>query len=169
MQCGHSRSIFTSIWMFEASFGGLFSEWGFPTCLCGNQRQSDGEKAGGWNHRKEQSESERMKENKRQADRLKCRYSQKKERGRLTTKDTGCRQRAICFEYWIVYHVAFPFSCALLTSSVNSRGLVWSVILSLLFDQTFLLVLSNQIFRLKLQKTERGIFQLLTLRKLLWS
>lgn len=49
--------------MLECSYWGRFTEWDFPTCLCGNQRQSVKEwKTGGWNDRKGQSGSERTKE-----------------------------------------------------------------------------------------------------------
>lgn len=58
-QCGHSRSTFTSIWMLEGSYLGLFTEWVF-LCACVETRGKVKErKTGGWAHRKGQPESER--------------------------------------------------------------------------------------------------------------
>ena len=101
-------------------------------------------KAGGWNHRKGQSEvKERRKPSSardREAARLKCWYK-KRERGRLTKEDTGYvpfiweLQRTPC---------CFSLYCVLLASLMNSRGLVWSIsVIPLLFHKTFLLVLSK--------------------------
>lgn len=50
----------------------------------------------------------------READRLKSKYSQKKER---EIDNEGFRM--LPFEYWSVYHVAFSFPCVLLTSPLN--------------------------------------------------
>lgn len=62
-------------------------------CLCRNQRQSEGEEK--QEDGLTEKDSQKVKDLGKQAqleteaDRLKCKYSQKEERGRLTSEDTG--------------------------------------------------------------------------------
>lgn len=130
--------------MLKGSYLGLFSEWGLshmpvwkPEAKWRREKQEDGiieKDSQKWKNEGNQLETERLTD---------WNANRRRKRGRLTKR---IQDTCHLFENWNVYPVAFSLYCVLLTSLMNSRGLVWSIgVISLLFHETFLLVLSIQI------------------------
>lgn len=104
---------------FKGSYLGLFIEWGFshmpvwkPEAKRRREKQENGIIEKDSQKVKERRKTSSARD--READRLKSKYSQKKER---EIDNEGFRM--LPFEYWSVYHVAFSFPCVLLTSPLN--------------------------------------------------
>lgn len=121
-------------------------------------------KTWGWNIEKD---SQKVKERRtsstrdRETGRLKCKYSQKTER------EIDNEGYLPFIWIWVIYSVTF--SLFLLPLVEFTVGLVWSIIVSLLFRTTFSLMLVIHVLELNFQEKKLGTLQLLTLRKPLWG